>query len=184
MLIRAWRTAELFGGEKAMMQRVLLGAACAAVLAMTGCAHPDFVDLNASADAVTQSLGAPDAVVPLPDGGERFVYSMQPMSQQVWWLSFDPQGRLLSKENVLDREHFALIKPGVSTERDVFSLFGKCAQTYEFALKNEHAWMYRFLDDGMFYMACWVQFNTQGIVTEVGYTTDPWRDRDGSFWAL
>lgn len=167
-----------------MMQRVLLGAACAAVLALAGCAHPDLIDLQTPAAVVEQELGAPDAVVPLKDGGKRLVYSMQPMSQQVWWLTFDKDGRLLQKENILDREHFELIKPGVSTERDVFNLLGKCAQTYEFALKDEHAWMYRFLDEGMFYMACWVQFNTRGVVTEVGYTTDPWHDRDGDIWGL
>ena len=44
--------------------------------------------------------------------------------------------------------------------------------------------MYRFLDDGFFYMACWVQFDTEGVVTEVGYTLDPWRDRDGSMFVF
>lgn len=145
---------------------------------LAGCAHPDLIDLQTPESAVVERMGPPDAQTALPDGSKRFVYSMQPMSQQVWWLTISADGRLLSKENVLDRKHFALIKPGISTEKDVWNLFGKCAQKYEFRLKNEHAWMYRFLDDGFFYMACWVQFDTKGVVTEVGYTTDPWHDND------
>lgn len=156
-------------------------AAVAATLVVAGCAHPQLMELSMSEGAVETELGAPDARVTLADGGSRWVYSMQPMSQEVWWLTFDASGKLLAKENILDREHFALIKPGVTTQREVFDLFGPCAQKYKFHLKNETAWMYRFLDEGFFYMACWVQFDTKGIVTEVGYTTDPWRDRD-NWW--
>ena len=41
--------------------------------------------------------------------------------------------------------------------------------------------MYRFKDEGLFDMACWVEFNPQGVVVEVGYTLDPWRDRNPLF---
>ena len=88
------------------------------------------------------------------------------------------------REEVLDRAHMALIKPGVSTEKDVWNLFGKCAQEYTFSLIDQTAWMYRFKDDGLFDMACWVQFDVNGVVTEVGFTTDPWKDRDGLFWGF
>ena len=164
--------------------RKVMGAVSAlfAVMMLAGCAHPDLIDLSTPKAQVIATLGEPDAKTPLPDGGYRLVYSLQPMAQEVWWISLDQEGRVTGKENVLDREHFALIKPGVSTEKDVWNLFGRCAQTYTFALKNEHAWMYRFLDEGMFFMACWVQFNTKGVVTEVGYTTDPWHDHDGDWF--
>ena len=33
-------------------------------------------------------------------------------------------------------------------------------------------------DEGIFDMAFWVQFDTRGIVAEVGYTLDPYKDRD------
>lgn len=156
-------------------------AALAVAVVIGGCAHPQLVDPGTPESAIVEELGAPDARVPLAEGGARLVYSMQPMDQAVWWLTLDAGGRLVSKENVLDRKHFALVKPGVSTREDVRKLFGHCAEEYEFSLKNETAWMYRFLDDGMFYMAFWVQFDTKDVVTETGYTTDPWRDRDGWF---
>ena len=109
---------------------------------------------------------------------------MQPFGQEVWWIEFDADGRIVRREEVLDRAHMALIKPGVSTEKDVWNLFGKYAQEYTFSLIDQTAWMYRFKDDGLFDMACWVQFDVNGVVTEVGFTTDPWKDRDGLFWGF
>ena len=134
-----------------------------------------------SLTAVETELGAPDAKVTLESGGTRFVYSLQPMSEQVWWIDFNEKGEVVSRQNVLDREHFALIRPGVDTKETVWNLFGKCAEESHFALVNQDAWMYRFLDEGFFHMACWVQFDMKGVVTEVGYTIDPWWDRDGLF---
>ena len=88
----------------------------------------------------------------------------------------------MSREAVEEKLHFALIKPGVSTQKDVYALFGDCAQKYVFHLSDQTAWMYRFLDDGVFHMACWVQFDMQGVVTEVGYAADPWHDRDSGWF--
>lgn len=156
-------------------------AMLATVSLLGGCAHPQLIEPGMTAATVETDLGAPDARVPLENGGERFVYSLQPMSQQVWWVDFNDKGEVVSRENVLDREHFALIKPGVDTKETVWKFFGKCAQEYHFSLVDQDAWMYRFLDEGFFYMACWVQFDMKGVVTEVGYTTDPWHDRDSWF---
>lgn len=121
---------------------------------LAACAHPQLIDLGTAESQVVQKLGEPNATVPLADG------------------------RFEKLENVLNREHFALIKPGRSTEADVWNLFGQYAERYEFRLKNQHAWMYRFKDEGIFDMAFWVQFDTRGIVAEVGYTLDPYKDRD------
>lgn len=158
-----------------------LAAMTAAAAILAGCAHPQLIDPGMSTQAVADELGTPDAKVALEDGGMRYVYSLQPMSQQVWWVNFDASGKVTSRENVLDRKHFALIRPGVDTKETVWNLFGRCAQEYHFALIDQDAWMYRFLDDGFFFMACWVQFDMNGVVTEVGYTIDPWHDR-GDDW--
>lgn len=159
-----------------------VAAAIAAAAVLAGCAHPQLMDSGMPEQTVETKIGAPHAKVALPDGGSRWVYSMQPFGEECWWLTFDRNGNLVQKEEVLNREHFALIKPGVSTEEDVWNLFGKYAEKYTFHLINQTAWMYRFLDDGHFYMACWVQFDTKGVVTEVGYTLDPWRTNDGSIF--
>ncbi len=162
------------------VRSLALALACAVLLG--GCAHPQLMEPGMSLTAVETELGAPDAKVTLESGGTRFVYSLQPMSEQVWWIDFNEKGEVVSRRNVLDREHFALIRPGIDTKETVWHLFGKCAEESHFALVNQDAWMYRFLDEGFFHMACWVQFDMKGVVTEVGYTIDPWWDRDGLFF--
>ncbi len=148
-----------------------------------GCAHPQLLKPQTPRAEIIQSLGAPDAEVALPDGKTRLVYSLQPMAQEVYWVILDANGRMESTTNVLNRDYFALIRPGVDTEKTVFDLFGPCAEKYTFHLSKQNAWMYRFLDDG-FYMAFWVQFTYEGVVTETGYTLDPWHERDSSFLSL
>ena len=164
--------------------QTLKTAALAAVvpLLLAACAHPQLVDVGTPEAEVVRDLGEPNARVVLSDGRTRLVYSGQPFGQDCWWMTIGADGRFEKVENVLDRAHFALVKPGQSTEKDVYDLFGKPAEKYEFRLKNEHAWMYRFKDEGMFDMACWMQFNTEGIVTEVGYTLDPYKDRNTWFF--
>ena len=55
----------------------------------------------------------------------------------------------------------------------------ECAEKYNFPLVNEHAWMYRFLDKGGFYMAVWPQFDEGGVLRSMDVTIDPWILQDG-----
>ena len=118
-----------------------IAAAAAAVAVLAGCAHPQLMDGGMAEQTVEAKLGAPHAKVMLPDGQSRWVYSMQPFGEEVWWLTFDKTGTLVGKEEVLNRKHFALIQPGVSTKEDVWNLFGKYAEECTFHLINQTAWM-------------------------------------------
>lgn len=162
--------------------RKALMAALAALI-LTACAHPELMTPGMNEETVEDALGAPHAKVVLDDGSRRWVYSFQGLGQEVWWVTFDKDGRVTGHEQVLDREHFSLIKPGVSKKEDVWALFGKCAQESTFVLKNRTAWMYRFKEDNAFDMACWFEFDPSGTVVEVGYTIDPW-EGDGDFFRL
>ncbi len=161
----------------------LAGAAlCAAALlgsaALSGCAHPQLVELGESADEVVAYLGEPQAKTPMPDGTVRYTYSVQPFGQEVWWLFVDQNGRVVSREQGLQEKYFKLLTPGKSTEADVWALWGKCAEKYEFRLVNEHAWMYRFRDKGGFDMAVWPQFDVNGVLRSLDVTEDPWKNND------
>ena len=144
----------------------LFCAAAAAVVFLAGCAHPQLIDMGESSAVVAQELGEPMAKTPMPDGTERWTYSMQPFGQEVWWLFMDKTGHVVAREQGLQEKYFPLIKIGESTEADVWKLWGRCAQKYEFHLVNEHAWMYRFKDHGGFDMAVWPQHtgSTVGIL--------------------
>jgi hypothetical protein len=45
--------------------------------------------------------------VPLPEGGQRLVYSQQPAGQQVYHMDFDARHKLVRVEQVLDTAHFS-----------------------------------------------------------------------------
>ncbi len=152
---------------------------CAAVLA--GCAHPQLVEMGQSAQSVASYLGEPQAKTPMPDGTVRWTYSVQPFGQEVWWLFVDADGKVVGREQGLQEKYFGMLTPGKSTEADVWALWGKCAQKYEFNLVNEHAWMYRYKAPGGFDMAVWPQFDVNGVMRSLDVTQDPWKnnDRDG-----
>lgn len=154
----------------------LFAAACSSVVMLAGCAHPQLVDMGDSESAVTARLGEPAAKTPMPDGTVRWTYSDQPFGQKVWWLFVNDKGQVVSREQGLQEKYFSMIKPGVSTEADVWKLWGKCAQKYTFHFKKEHAWMYRFKDVGGFDMAVWPQFDVSGVVQSVEVTEDPWKN--------
>ena len=104
--------------------------ASAACLLLTACSHPQLMDPGMTESQVRTEHGAPHAVVDTGKGTQRWVYSMQPFGQEVWWIEFDADGRIVRREEVLDRAHMALIKPGVSTEKDVWNLFGKIGRAH------------------------------------------------------
>lgn len=158
--------------------RVFLVAAASVAVLLAGCAHPQLVKLGDSSQAVVERLGEPMAKTAMSDGTVRWTYSMQPFGQEVWWLFVDETGHVVSRVQGLQEKYFPLVKIGVSTEKDVWNLWGKCAQQYTFHLVNQHAWMYRFKDIGGFDMAVWPQFDEKGVVRSMDVTTDPWKDRD------
>ena len=157
-----------------------LAAAAGAVVLLAGCAHPQLVSMGESGEKVLSSLGEPAAKTPMPDGTVRWTYSGQPFGQDVWWIFVDAGGKVVGREQGLQERYFGLLTPGKSTETDVWALWGKCAQKYEFPMKNEHAWMYRYKAPGGFDMAVWPQFGADGVLRSLETTLDPWTINDSS----
>lgn len=153
-------------------------ALSAGVVALAGCAHPQLIDMGQDENSVLAELGEPQARTPMEDGTVRWTYSTQPFGQEVWWLFFDAQGRVVNRVQGLQEKYFSMVKIGRWTEKDVWALWGKCAEKYTFHLVGQHAWMYRYRDIGGFDMAVWPQFDKDGVVRSMDITTDPWRDRD------
>ena len=157
-----------------------LAAAAGAVVLLAGCAHPQLVSMGESGEKVLSSLGEPAAKTPMPDGTVRWTYSGQPFGQDVWWIFVDAGGKVVGREQGLQERYFGLLTPGKSTEADVWALWGKCAQKYEFPMKNEHAWMYRYKAPGGFDMAVWPQFGADGVLRSLETTLDLWTINDSS----
>lgn len=111
---------------------------------------------------VTARAGRPTRVVPLPNGGRRLQYSMQPFGQYAFDVDFDAGGRLLQSRQVLTLNNFNRIEPGQWTRQDILDEFGPPATVDGVASWNGPIWTYRWNDGSdMFY---WVYFDNQGIV--------------------
>lgn len=154
-------------------------ASLGAVAVLGGCAHPQLVSMGETEQEVVAYLGEPAAKTPMSDGTVRLTYSGQPYGQDVWWLFVDQDGKVVAREQGLQEKYFNMLTVGKSTEADVWALWGKCAQKYEFPLVNEHAWMYRYKAPGGFDMAVWPQFDTNGVMRSLDVTQDPWVLNDG-----
>jgi hypothetical protein len=122
------------------------------------------VPVGASREQVIARAGQPGAVVPLPNGGQRLQYSLQPQGQYAYMVDLDAGGRVVQSRQVLTEREFQRIVPDRWTRDDVLREFGPPARVDGVASWNGPVWTYRWRavgNSGMFY---WVYFDAQGVV--------------------
>lgn len=152
--------------------RVLLPILMLATLA--ACATPQALKPGTTLDEARSSLGRPTGTYSLAGGGTRLQYSNQPFDQSVWNADFDAQARLVRVEQVMTDAAFAQVRAGKDTREDVLRGFGVPAQTFDYRLVNESAWMYRYYTYGNFRAAMFVYFDPKGTVLRTESGLDPW----------
>lgn len=155
--------------------RWAMALVCAAALA--GCAVPEWQKPGTSASQIQQDMGAPQVRSTLPEGGERWVYSRQPMGQQVYHFDFDSAQRLLSVRQVLVPAEFNRLRPGVDTRDSVFQIFGKPALVEHVASFKGDIWTYRIYENGSNRQAH-VFLDPQHVVQRVMFTDEMRSDDD------
>lgn len=154
-------------------------AALIATVVLVACTTPQSLRPGTPEADVRAALGRPTASMALPGGGSRLQYSGQPNNQSVWNADFDANRKLVRVEQMMSDESFARIASGKATRDDVLRDFGPPAEQYQFKLKNETAWMYRYFTHGGFTAAMFVYFDPAGIVKRTETGLDPWAIRDG-----
>ena len=75
------------------------------------------IKLNDTYDYTVKELGVPDSTTRLPDGSIRIVYSMQPMGQASYVMIFNPEGKLIFKDQLLQQKYFNQINLKFRTTR-------------------------------------------------------------------
>ena len=150
--------------------RILLTASLLA-LGLAGCMVPQWQKPGMPQAEVEKGMGKPTVVVPLPDGGQRLVYSQQPAGQQVYHMDFDAQQRLVRVEQVLDTAHFFALRSGVDTKDAVYREFGPPAKVERVYSFKGDIWTYRFLDN-TFPRRAHVHIDPQGVVQKVMFTDE------------
>ena len=147
------------------MRHLLLIAASALLLG--ACAHPwnsVGVAPGTPRDQVIAQSGQPTAVVPLPDGGQRLQYSMQPYGQYAFMVDLDPAGRVVRSRQVLTEREFQRIEEGRWTMQDVLREFGPPAKVDGVSSFQGRVLTYRWRDLGGADMFYWVYVDPQGVV--------------------
>ena len=147
--------------------RVLTVALAFAAALLAGCAttHPwNSVDLppGTPRDQVLARAGQPVRIVPLPDGGQRLQYTLQPLGQYAFMVDLDAGGRLVRSRQVLTPAEFNRIEIDKWTRADIEREFGPPARIDGVSSWQGPIYTYRWYQDGdMFY---WVYFDPQGVV--------------------
>ena len=144
----------------------------AAGLLLVGCAYPTQFKPGDSVQAVQAKLGAPFSVVKTDDGGERWLYSTQPMGREAFQLRFGANGQLQSTTQVLTAENFGAIRNGQYTERQLLQDFGppmEVTQVYSF---KGRVFTYRFWDNSIKRFAH-VHIDRQGVVQRLMFMDEP-----------
>jgi hypothetical protein len=151
-----------------------------ALALVTGCTTPGSLKPGTTLDEARAALGRPTASYPLPTGGTRLQYSRQPFDQIVWNADFDGQQRLVQVQQMMSDDAFARVQSGKDTRNEVLRDFGPPADTFDYKLRDESAWMYRYFTVGGFKAAMFIYFDPAGIVKRTETGLDPWAIRDGN----
>ena len=121
---------------------------------------------------VVRLFGPPVAVRSLPSG-KGLVYPLGPEGAHTLLLRIGPDGRYQGRENLLTRQNFGRLSPGMSGDV-VTALLGPPGRVQRYALKQQSAWEWRF-QVGMETRMFVVMFDSAGRVVSTAIEDDPRR---------
>lgn len=117
------------------------------VSTLAACASYRDIAPNSPVSEATRIMGQANYLCERPDGGQRLVWSHQPMGQYVYGADVDPDGKLIgSVYSVLTPQNFKKLDSGNWTAQDVLCEFGLPAEVETLGLgeKREQIWSYRY----------------------------------------
>lgn len=163
-------------------RRRTAGLASLACVAFTaGCAWPllraDNVPPGSPVSAVVGRLGPPDLRLD-HGGGERLIYTLQPMGRQAWAIDVGPDGRTLGTRALLTAEHFGRAQVDLWHDTDLLRAFGPPAARERVPFWTGEVWTWRWSDGGD--LLWWAYLDPQGILrrTQVGLEFTQMPDRE------
>jgi outer membrane protein assembly factor BamE (lipoprotein component of BamABCDE complex) len=119
---------------------------------------------------VRQLFGVPSATREIA-GGKGLIYPLGPEGLHTLLLRIDPNGKYQGRENLLTRDNFNRVAKGQS-QSDVLDLLGRPGRTEKYALKQQTAWEWRFLDGNVTRVFV-VMFDPAGTVVSSAIEEDP-----------
>jgi len=144
-----------------------IAALLGAVVLVAGCAHPSLVVNVAPGtprEEVIAKAGPPIAVWPLPGGGQRLQYTLQPTGYYAYMVDLDASGRVVMARQVMTPREFLRIEDNVWTVQDIQREFGPPARIDGVANWKGPIYTYRWYEPGQGPMFWYIYFDTQGVV--------------------
>ena len=150
--------------------RAVLSAAVAFLITACAFFSPGSVSLGTSIEDVRRSAPTPTGTYALPGGGRRLEFAQGSFGRQTYMLDFDATGKLVATQQVLTRENFDQIVPGMSGD-DVLMWLGRPANVFGVPWQRLHVWNYRFYGGDCHWFQ--VSVSDSGPVTEASLGWDP-----------
>ncbi|HEY9280217.1 MAG TPA: hypothetical protein VIP51_09120 [Eoetvoesiella sp.] len=113
---------------------------------------------------VQAEYGPPTYSCPTANGGQRLIWSTQPMGQHAWATNVDSTGRTDSVVPALTDTHFAVLSKGTWTPEQVRCEFGPPAEITRVGPPSniQIVWGYRYLQSGAWNSLMYVYFGQDG----------------------
>ncbi len=94
---------------------------------------------------VLARFGEPEKVWDAPGGGKTLEYSRQPAGHKNYMITIGTDGKMSALRQVLSRENFAKVQPGMAME-DVRKMLGRPMKITPYELKKEIHYDWRWMD--------------------------------------
>lgn len=149
------------------------------IAVVSGCANLAQVPPGASLADVQAQFGAPNFRCERPDGGQRVIWTQQPMGQFAWGANVGADGRIDHVQPVLTDENFQQLATGTWTAERVRCEFGPPARISSVGLPSvrEVVWSYRYKQDRVWNSLMYVYLGKDGeTVTRFHPGPDPMFD--------
>jgi len=160
-----------------MLLRFTLAAMVTIALGACASLAPGGLPPGTSIAQARASFLGPTREYPLPGGGTRLEFARGAHGKQTYMLDFDAAGSLVSSEQVLTEQNFAMIVPGLPA-KEVRMRLGRPAEVFNVPWQRLQVWNYRYYPgDCVWYQ---ISISEGGQVTESNYGSDPICDSAGS----
>jgi len=126
-------------------------AALLALAATAGCTTMASIPPGTPLAEVESQYGRPNFSCPLPDGGQRAIWTQQPLGQYAWASDVGPDGRTNGVQAILTDAYFERLREGTWTAGQVQCAFGPPALVREVGLPSvrQVVWSYRYKQSGV-----------------------------------
>ena len=126
-----------------MLKRIWIMGLMAALLALLACDNQRISELEegmSSEADVRARFGEPEKIWDAPNGGRTFEYNRQPAGHVNYMITIGTDGKMSALRQVLNKENFAKVQPGMMME-DVRKMLGKPMKVTPFEQLRDLHWL-------------------------------------------